>query len=1071
MDNEFHYQLTSDINQHVRVYIGSLEIPAPQKIAQNESSSIQYLRTSNIRLYVTISLHQDGIGSTRSNQVIHQRSELSKNFDHSQMIGQDPNQIGLHAPRSTVHEWGEWLILPVRYSSLSRSAVLKLKVWSLDGNIIGRTLLHVFHESSVMMTGIQKLLVHTSTTNRTVPSKDKGDKEGKEGNHDDCKDDEFIEELTGYIPDELHDVRFRQRRLREQYDNGEMVRVKWLDRAAEAYEQALTYSTNSAHPNRPTIGLPINHICYNHSIFLYIELPRPRHPILYNEKIYDEYYTDGVVGVNGEKNVIRSRNGRSGRNRNRGERTGRRRGVSGNNSSNGNNSNGQHGHSMSMERWYARIEALEEFEPFQAEATSTSSPSSPSSHPLQNNNYGLLWSRSLNTIIDHSFTSSSLSKSNSNTTISPVEHMRETLLKSGLKDEHLLKPTKNIKTEILRIISLFSDELNNEERSTLWKYRHSLIDNSNASVKFILIVDWDKEDEYKIGCDLLSKWTSIGVDSAMKLLTRRFATNYPSVIRKFAVKALESLPDDELQLYMLQLVQALRYDILPTNQDENENGENGGNSGTAAATTTTTTTNDGRYPLVQFLLNRCCNNLSLANDFYWAVEVETEDTNMSNHFTNISKLFQIQLNSTSFGRNILNIISDQVQLVERLKKCHYNSVFRKEIRSLKPPEKSILLKESLGERRPFSDLRSINVLSPLDSSVNLLGILPDKAKFFASATCPMYMEWKLKKNDDLVNAKWSHEYNISESDDTRSVLSNTSTASTVTAISSYPRNPSLTLPKPPNPPDPPNIPNPLLSSRSSTTTTATTDNTTTATTATTTTTTKIRKLSLASIQQQQLDRTIHSKWREDYSKGQLTSALLFKTGTDKEPEDMRQDQLVVQLIDLCDRLWKRECNLDLKLSPYKIVCLSRNCGVMEFIDNATHITDIKNKYSNVRALSVQNYLRCQEGNYDPNEKYNLNPEVLETFIRSSAGYCVITYILAVGDRHLENIMVKKTGECFFPSTSLFVFFFNITFLLFPFTRSFITYRFWFHIWTKSITKKNIINTNEINRRNVTSYGW
>ena len=42
--------------------------------------------------------------------------------------------------------------------------------------------------------------------------------------------------------------------------------------------------------------------------------------------------------------------------------------------------------------------------------------------------------------------------------------------------------------------------------------------------------------------------------------------------------------------------------------------------------------------------------------------------------------------------------------------------------------------------------------------------------------------------------------------------------------------------------------------------------------------------------------------------------------------DMRQDQLVVQLIDLCDRLFKKDGNLDLKLTPYKIVCLSRNCG-------------------------------------------------------------------------------------------------------------------------------------------------
>lgn len=37
---------------------------------------------------------------------------------------------------------------------------------------------------------------------------------------------------------------------------------------------------------------------------------------------------------------------------------------------------------------------------------------------------------------------------------------------------------------------------------------------------------------------------------------------------------------------------------------------------------------------------------------------------------------------------------------------------------------------------------------------------------------------------------------------------------------------------------------------------------------------------------------------------------------------------------------------------------------------------------------------------------------MDTYVRSCAGYCVITYLLGVGDRHLDNLLLTKDGKLF-----------------------------------------------------------
>jgi phosphatidylinositol 3-kinase len=131
-----------------------------------------------------------------------------------------------------------------------------------------------------------------------------------------------------------------------------------------------------------------------------------------------------------------------------------------------------------------------------------------------------------------------------------------------------------------------------------------------------------------------------------------------------------------------------------------------------------------------------------------------------------------------------------------------------------------------------------------------------------------------------------------------------------------------------------------------------------------------------------------------------TYPIIFKLG-----DDLRQDQLVIQIITLMDQLLQKE-NLDLKLSPYKILATSTTAGASQFVQSQS-LSSIVGRFKTNPALA---YLR----HHNPDERHPLGvrAETIDTYVRSCAGYCVITYILGVGDRHLDNLLLAPDGHFF-----------------------------------------------------------
>ncbi|KMT07236.1 hypothetical protein BVRB_6g148700 isoform B [Beta vulgaris subsp. vulgaris] len=126
--------------------------------------------------------------------------------------------------------------------------------------------------------------------------------------------------------------------------------------------------------------------------------------------------------------------------------------------------------------------------------------------------------------------------------------------------------------------------------------------------------------------------------------------------------------------------------------------------------------------------------------------------------------------------------------------------------------------------------------------------------------------------------------------------------------------------------------------------------------------------------------------------------IIFKKG-----DDMRQDQLVIQMVSLMDRLLKLE-NLDLHLTPYRVLATGQDEGMMEFIPSRS-LAQILSEHRSIIGF-------LQKCHPDEDAPFGITATCLETFIKSCAGYSVITYILGVGDRHLDNLLLRDDGRLF-----------------------------------------------------------
>uniref|UniRef100_UPI00358EFBFA phosphatidylinositol 3-kinase catalytic subunit type 3 isoform X2 n=1 Tax=Myxine glutinosa TaxID=7769 RepID=UPI00358EFBFA len=479
-------------------------------------------------------------------------------------------------------------------------------------------------------------------------------------------------------------------------------------------------------------------------------------------------------------------------------------------------------------------------------------------------------------------------------------------LRSGPSD-HDLKPNAATRDQLNVIVGYPpTKQLISEEQDLVWKFRYYLTNQEKALTKFLKCVNWSRAQEAKQAVELLARWRPMDVEDALELLSPRYSN---TSVRRYAVTRLQQADDEDLLMYLLQLVQALKYEnfeeikagLEPSRKEsgqtvmaetapapavkESDQDTQSCVASPSAYLSKGKETAEGenfQCDLCTFLISRACKNATLANYLYWYLIVECEEHDMAQREPNISEMYvsvmrrfsQALLKGGKETRLRRSVLAEQQRFVNRLVNL-MKAVQRESGNRRKKIERlQCLLGEMEVGKSNFVNFDPIPL--PLDPELNIDSMKPEKATLFKSALMPA-------------------------------------------------------------------------------------------------------KLVFCTVD------------REEY-------LVIFKHG-----DDLRQDQLILQIISLMDKLLRKE-NLDLKLTPYRVLASSTKHGFMQYVESVSVAEVLATEGS------IQNFFR----KHAPNEKgpHGISPDVMDTYVKSCAGYCVITYILGVGDRHLDNLLLTKTGKLF-----------------------------------------------------------
>jgi len=190
----------------------------------------------------------------------------------------------------------------------------------------------------------------------------------------------------------------------------------------------------------------------------------------------------------------------------------------------------------------------------------------------------------------------------------PVEAKHRRLVRShrsGPLDRES-KPNAKSRDELNEILSYPPTQpLAPAQLDELWRFRFYLARDKRALTKFLKSVAWSDPSEVAQAVDvLLPMWVPIEIEDALELLGPGEAFRDRRV-RGYAVRQLARADDDELMLYLLQLVQALKFEPASSSSSSSRARKSASSSRSLVI-----------QSLEDFLVERSVKSKALGNHFY-----------------------------------------------------------------------------------------------------------------------------------------------------------------------------------------------------------------------------------------------------------------------------------------------------------------------------------------------------------------------------------------------------------------------------------------------------------------------